>query len=96
MLVSKRLIRFKHSKMGDIELSQESFEINVNLAGTSQAIRVRPQETTDGIEYFSCSIEGKNITQIRMEKEGGWEQIWGELDTKAVETIGQAIIAQKR
>ena len=82
--------------MGEIELHQENFEININLGGTDQTIHVSPEETTDGVEYFKCSLAGKNITQIRKEEDGTWEQIWGELDTKTVDAIGKAITAHIR
>lgn len=96
MLITTRLSVSKLSTMGEIELHQESFEININLDGTNQTIHVSPEETTDGVEFFRCSVEGKNITQIRREKDGNWEQIWGNLDTKTVDAIGNAIIAHTR
>ncbi len=79
--------------MGETELHQENFEININLGGTNQTIYVNPEETTDGVEYFKCSLAGKNLTQIRREEDGNWEQIWGDLDMRTVEAIGKAITA---
>ena len=96
MLISIRLSRNKITKMGEIDLHQESFEININLDGTDQTIRVSPEETTDGVEFFRCSLGEHNITQIRKEKDGTWEQIWGTLDAKTVDTIGQAITNRSR
>lgn len=96
MLITTRVARKKFNKMGDIELHQESFEININLDGTDQTIRVSPEETTDGVEFFRCSLGEKNITQIRKEKDGSWEQMWGALDVKTIETIGQAITNRSR
>lgn len=77
--------------MGNTELHAQGFEIDVDLNGAAQTIQVVPEETTDGVAYFNCSLSGKNITQIRKEKDGGWEQIWGDLDPQAVTKIGNAI-----
>lgn len=77
--------------MENTELHAQRFEINVDLNGAAQTIQVDPEETTDGVEYFNCSLSGKNITQIRKEKDGSWEQIWGELDHHSVTKIGSAI-----
>jgi len=79
--------------MGEKESYQRSFKITVNLNGKDETLQVSPEDTTDGIEYFKCNLEGKNITQIRREEDGNWEQIWGELDNKTVEEIGKAITA---
>lgn len=79
--------------MGETELHQENFEININLGGANQTINVNPEETTDGVEYFKCSLAGKNLTQVRREEDGNWEQIWGDLDMRTVEAIGKAIAA---
>lgn len=96
MLITTHLSYLNFSTMGDIELHQESFEININLDGTNQTIHVSPEETTDGVEYFRCSLQGENITQIRRDEDGNWEQIWGKLDTKTVDAIGKAITARTR
>lgn len=75
------------------EVNQEEFEINITLNGSKQTINVKPEETTDGAEYFKCSQSSKNITQIRQEKDKGWEQIWGDLDNGTIQDIGKAINA---
>ena len=77
--------------MGKSGVHQEDFEISTILNGSEKTIKVKPEETTDGVEYFKCSHSGKNITQIRLEKDGSWEQIWGDLDNLSVQTIGKAI-----
>lgn len=79
--------------MGEKDSYQRSLKITVNLNGKDETLQVSPEDTTDGIEYFKCNLEGKNITQIRREEDGNWEQIWGELDNKTVEEIGKAITA---
>nr|WP_121273611.1 hypothetical protein [Pedobacter schmidteae] len=80
--------------MATSDLHHQDLEINFNLKGTYQTIQITPEETTDGAAYYNCSVKGKNITQIRKEKEGDWEQIWGELDHQTVNAIGKAISQQ--
>lgn len=82
--------------MGQSEVHQEDFEINIILNGSTKAIKVKPEETTDGAEYFKCSQANKNITQVRQEKDGTWEQIWGDLDNEMVQSIGKAISTHAR
>lgn len=77
------------------EQHSEIFEISVQLSGSVQTIQVKPEETTDGAEYFKCSLNDQHITQIRQEKDGDWEQIWGELNSIDVNNIGKAIAAKK-
>lgn len=77
--------------MKKMERNEQGFEISISLNGAHKTIRVNPEETTDGIEYFKCSLKGENITQIRKEKDGNWEQIWGKLDSQTVDAIGTAI-----
>ena len=82
--------------MKKVERNEQDFEIIVNLNEGHKTVRVSPEETTDGAEYFKCSLKGENITQIRKEKDGSWEQIWGKLDPKTVNIIGAAITAKTR
>lgn len=77
------------------EQHPDFFEISVNLNGSTQTIQVKAEETTDGAEYFKCSLADQNITQIRQEKDGDWEQIWGNLNPIDVDNIGKAIAAKK-
>lgn len=76
--------------------NSENFEISINLSGSMKTILVKPEETTDGAEYFECILDDKSITQIRQEKDGSWEQIWGELNHLDIVTIGKAIAACNR
>lgn len=82
--------------MGQSETHQEEFELNIILDGSKQTISIKPEETTDGAEYFKCRHADKNITQIRQEKDGSWEQIWGELDNVSIQSIGKAIATHTR
>jgi hypothetical protein len=82
--------------MGELEIHQEDFEITITLNGSQEKICVKPEETTDGAEYFKCNQADKNITQIRQEKDGSWEQIWGALDNASIQAIGAAINAHTR
>lgn len=82
--------------MENLEIQPEGFDINISLNGSMKTIQVKPEETTDGAEYFKCNLDGKNITQIRQEKDGSWEQIWGDLSNIDVVNIGKAIAAHSR
>lgn len=82
--------------MAKLAMRQEDFEISITLNGANKTIHVKPDETSDGVEYFKCSEANKNITQIRQEKDGSWEQIWGELDIDMVQEIGKAISTHPR
>jgi len=82
--------------MGHSEVHQEDFEINIILNGAKKTVKVQPGETTDGAAYFKCSLTNKNITQIRQEKDGSWEQIWGDLENEMVQSIGKAISGHSR
>lgn len=81
--------------MADLELNNPEFEITINLSEEQQAILVQPAETSDGVEYYKCSIGAKEITQIRQEDDGSWEQLWGELEQQDIDKIG-LVIAQKK
>lgn len=82
--------------MEQSEVHQDDFEISIILDGSKKTIRIKPEETTDGAEYFKCIQGNRNITQIRQEKDGSWEQIWGDLDNSIVQAIGEAINARNR
>lgn len=79
--------------MTKIDLNNRIFNINIQLNGSSKSIKVISKETTDGIEYFICELNDVQITQIRKEKDGNWEQIWGKLDPESINIIGRAISA---
>jgi hypothetical protein len=77
--------------MADLELNNPEFDIVINLDGQSKTIRVKPDETSDGIEYFVCKSGDDEITQIRQDEDHKWEQLWGELSDEEVTAIGEAI-----
>lgn len=77
--------------MKDPQSQPDKFEIQVDLNGKAQTLTVSPDETSDGAAYFKCKISGKDITQVREEPGGEWEQIWGDLDAEAIQQIGKAI-----
>ena len=79
--------------MTKIDLNSRIFKINIQLNGSSKSIKVTTKETTDGIEYFICELNEVQITQVRKEKDGNWEQIWGKLDPESIKIIGSAISA---
>ncbi len=76
--------------MADLEEHNPEFEITVTLKGESKALRVQPNETSDGVEYYNCSDGEGQITQVRMD-EDGWHQLWGDLDQEDVDEIGSMI-----
>ena len=77
--------------MADLELHNPEFEITAALNGTSQTIQVQPGETSDGVEYFICKSEGEQLTQIRKDEDGQWEQLWGDLSQDDIDSIGHQI-----
>jgi len=77
--------------MADLELHNPEFEIVINLDGQSKTILVKPDETSDGVEYFICKSGDEQITQIRLDEDNKWEQLWGELSDENVAAIGEAI-----
>lgn len=77
--------------MADLELHNPEFDIVINLGGQSKTITVKPDETSDGVEYFICKSGDEQITQIRLDEDQNWEQLWGELSDEEVATIGEAI-----
>jgi len=77
--------------MADLELHNPEFEITIELNGTNQTIQVQPDETSDGVEYFICKADNEQITQIRKEEKGSWEQLWGKLNQDDIDNIGHAI-----
>jgi len=67
------------------------FYIRVSINGDEKDIRVKTLETTDGIPYYACFIGEEEITQLRKEIYGKWEQLWGDLDSKTIAAIGARI-----
>lgn len=81
--------------MAELELNPQKFEISVKINGTEQQLTVNPDETTDGVEFFNCVLNGQKITQLRADDRNKWDQIWGELDQQTVNEIGAAINKSK-
>lgn len=81
--------------MADLELNNPGFDITVNVNGESKNITVQPDETSDGVEYFICKDGDQQITQLRLDEEGNWEQLWGELGQEDVDAIGEVIKQQE-
>lgn len=81
--------------MAEFALNNPEFEIIVMLSGEEKTLKVHPAETSDGVAYYKCSSGTDEITQIRKEAEGKWEQLWGQLDQRQVDTIGIAIEKEK-
>ena len=77
--------------MADLGTRNPDFKIEVSLNGQQRNLHVKPDETSDGIEYFIVFDDENELTQIRLESEGKWEQLWGELSEEDVNTIGEAI-----
>lgn len=81
--------------MTDLEKHNPEFTIEVSIKGQTEQLVAKPQETSDGIEYFSCFKGDEQITQVRKENGDKWEQMWGELEDDEVNAIGKEITKQK-
>ncbi|MNK17112.1 hypothetical protein D3C87_352960 [compost metagenome] len=67
------------------------FYIIAQIDELEKHIKVVQLETTDGVPYYSCIIGDNEITQLRNEMYGKWEQLWGDLDDKTIQNIGLQI-----
>jgi len=76
--------------MAELEEHNPGFDITVHLDGENKTITIQPDETSDGIEFYICSLDNHQITQIRFD-DGKWDQLWGELDQEDIDTIGLAV-----
>lgn len=74
----------------NMESESANFTIVVTINGSSKQIRVHTAETTDGVEYYKCGLEEKEITELRNDS-GEWKQIWGDLNIGDVRNIGAVI-----
>lgn len=72
------------------------FEIEVRIHGEKKNLIVTTEETTDGAPYYNCldKGEGENLAEVRKESDGRWVGLWGDLDEKSVQAIGEAIDAK--
>lgn len=77
--------------MADLETHNPEFDITVNLNGTSKTITVNPDETSDGVEFYVCKYRDEQITQIRLDEDNHWDQLWGDLSQEEVNEIGKGI-----
>jgi hypothetical protein len=81
--------------MTDLAKHNPEFNIDVTISGQQSSIVVKPQETSDGVEYFICYNGEEEITQVRKDSGEKWEQMWGELSEEDVDAIGAEITKQK-
>jgi len=77
--------------MADLEENNPGFKITTSLNGENKTITIQPDETSDGVEYYIGLIGEDQITQLRLDETGGWEQLWGDLNQDEVDEIGEAI-----
>jgi len=70
--------------------AQNSIVITVNLNGTNQEAEIKQDESSDGVPFYYCNVNGERITQIRKD-DNKWKQLWGNLDEATVKSIGDAI-----
>lgn len=80
--------------MGELETNNPPFEVEVSLNGNTQTVSVKPEETSDGDTYYSCTLAEHEVTQIRSDEKDQWEQLWGKLPQQQVDAIGKAIKAR--
>jgi len=66
------------------------FSVQAKVHGQMQEVLIATSETTDGVTFYNCRINGNEITQIRKDEQV-WKQIWGGLADVDVRAIGEAI-----
>jgi hypothetical protein len=81
--------------MTDLAKQNPEFTIEVSINGAQETIVAKPQETSDGVEYFECFKGDEQVTQVRKDSGEKWEQMWGELNEEDVDAIGKAITNAK-
>ncbi|RZL69942.1 MAG: hypothetical protein EOO93_00080 [Pedobacter sp.] len=69
----------------------KEFYIIAEIEGTERHLKVVELETSDGVPYYSCLMGETELTQLRDETYGTWEQLWGTLDDKSIANIGHQI-----
>jgi hypothetical protein len=68
------------------------FTIRTRIQGSDdQEVTVRTEETTDGVPYYICSIDGQRVSELRRGSDGAWMQLWGELEGHDIKAVGKAI-----
>ncbi len=71
------------------------YYITAEIQGNQKKIGVIELETTDGAPYYSCFINGTELTQLRNETHGKWQQLWGNLPIETIQHIGEKISEKK-
>ncbi len=77
-----------------MEKAGETFEIHIAGQFDDKPVTIRPEQTTDGVPIYQCSVEGTPIGQLRREPSGKWEQLWGNLPQDTVQHLGEVIASQ--
>lgn len=81
--------------MAELSTHNPEFDIEVAIQGTSKTIHVKPDETSDGVEYYICFAGDEQISQVRLEGKDTWAQLWGDLSDNEVQELGKAITNHK-
>lgn len=71
--------------------SAVKFNITAEIDGQKKHIKVTQLETTDGVPYYACHAGEVEVTQLRNEIYGKWEQLWGNLDDQTIQYLGKQI-----
>ncbi|MES2457943.1 MAG: hypothetical protein V4594_20465 [Bacteroidota bacterium] len=72
--------------------SNKTITIKQELRGlTTGPLEVNYKETTDGLPYYECSINGQ---KVQLRKDDQWELMWGDLPQDHLEQLGAAIDKQ--
>lgn len=74
-----------------MDSTEEDFYITAQIDAQEKQLKVVHLETTDGVPYYSCQLGNDEITQLRNETYGKWEQLWGNLDDKTIQHLGKQI-----
>ncbi|WP_346238105.1 hypothetical protein ABDK00_003415 [Niabella insulamsoli] len=73
-----------------MENNGRDFSVKAIVEGQEQEVYIVTSETTDGVTFYNCSVNGREITQVRKDEQV-WKQIWGDLSEADVKSIGEAI-----
>lgn len=68
----------------------KEFTVSAKVNGQMQEVMILESETSDGISFYNCRINGNEITQIRKDDQH-WKQVWGNASQEDVNAIGEAI-----
>jgi len=74
-----------------MDSAKVTFYVICQINEQDKEIKVIQLETTDGVPYYSCMIGDNEITQLRNEIYGKWEQLWGDLDNETIQQLGKQI-----